>query len=88
MFAYNRNYEEVMSKKKFLKMLEITGQENPGEQARFKVFTFEFIVKKMLDFLPSDKAMKKVKEVANWKIQSTENILRALLKNNLDELAK
>lgn len=53
----------------------------PPEQSRFKVFTFDFVIKKVIDFA-EDKAEQRVRKIANWKIQSTENILKALLKNS------
>lgn len=56
MFAFNKNYEELMSKKKFLKLLEVANADNDPEaiknalQARFKVFTFDYVIKKVIDY--------------------------------------
>eukprot|EP00347_Sterkiella_histriomuscorum_P019128 403342842 len=94
MFEYNKNYEEIMTLKKFQRMKEYLSDALPGEtlnlndddQARFKVFTFEFIIKKVIDFTEINPD-KRVRDIANWRIQSTENILKALLKNNRDEIA-
>lgn len=56
MFAFNRNFEELMSKRKFLKLLELAEAENDpeavkqAESARFKVFTLDYIIKKLIDY--------------------------------------
>ena len=56
MFAFNKNYEELMSKRKFQKILESASLHNDPEAiraaagARFKVFTFDYIIKKNIDY--------------------------------------
>jgi hypothetical protein len=29
-----------------------------------------------------------VEEIATWRLQSTENVIKALLKNNMDDIAR
>lgn len=92
MFVFNKNYEELMSRRKFIKMKRYMNEpisDNPTpeeERERFKVFTLEFVIKKVIEF-SEEKGDKRVREIAHWKIKSTENILRSLLKNNKDEIA-
>ncbi len=53
MFINNKNYEELMSQKKYDRMKEYF-KDSPGanedEMDRYKVFTLEFIIKKVIDF--------------------------------------
>jgi tRNA U34 5-carboxymethylaminomethyl modifying GTPase MnmE/TrmE len=46
----------------------------------------EFVIKKVIDY-SEEKVDKRVRDMALWKIKSTENMLKALLKNNKDEIA-
>lgn len=55
MFVFNKNYEELMTRKKYLRMKEYfkdgtNSLENDDESERYKVFTMEFIIKKVIDF--------------------------------------
>jgi hypothetical protein len=50
---------------------------------RYKVFTLQNTIKKVIEY-GDDKGERRVREIANWKLKSTENILLALLKNNMD----
>jgi hypothetical protein len=92
MFAFNRNYEELMSKRKVIKLLEVAKQENDpdaikqAESARFKVFTIDYIIKKIIDY-GEEMGKALVEEVALWRLKSTENVLKAMLKNNMDDIA-
>ena len=92
---YNKNYEELMSKRKFMKLMEaamVQSEQDPeaiknAQGARFKVFTIDYIIKKIIDY-GEERVNELVDEVAAWKLKSTENILKALLKNNMDEIAR
>ena len=92
MFLYNKNYEELLSLRKFQRMKQYLADNLAGDQlqneyaARYKVFTIDYVIKKVLDFSLMDHD-KKVREIANWDIQSTENLLKALLKNYKDDIA-
>jgi hypothetical protein len=95
MFVYNKNFEELMSKRKFMKLMEAAmaqSEQDPeaiknAQGARFKVFTVDYIIKKIIDY-GEEKVDELVDEVAGWRLKSTENILKALLKNNMDEIAR
>jgi hypothetical protein len=56
MFSFNKNYEELISKRKFQKLLEEANADNDPEAmreataARFKVFTFDYVIKKIIDY--------------------------------------
>lgn len=56
------------------------------ENARFKVFTIDYAIKKVLDY-GEEKGMENVETIAKWRLKSSENILKAFLKNNLDDVA-
>ena len=88
MFAFNKNYEELMSKKKFQKLLESDDPEaiKAAAGARFKVFTFDYIIKKNIDY-GEEMGKQLVEKVAEWKFKSSENILKSMLKNNMDDIA-
>jgi len=95
MFVYNKNYEELMSKRKFEKLVQaaLSSSDNDPDAvkalsgARFKVFTLDYIIKKVLDYA-EEKGPEMVELVASWHLKSSENILKALLKNNLDDVAQ
>jgi len=55
-------------------------------ESRFKVFTIEYIVKKIIDY-SEEKAVSRVRAVGQWKMKTTENVVRALLKNSMDVIA-
>lgn len=92
---YNKNYEELMSKRKFMKLMEAAmaqSEQDPeaiknAQGARFKVFTVDYVIKKIIDY-GEERVNEIVDEVAGWRLKSTENILKALLKNNMDEIAR
>ena len=95
MFVYNKNFEELMSKRKFMKLMEAAmaqSEHHPediknAQGARFKVFTVDYIIKKIIDY-GEEKVNELVDEVASWRLKTSENILKALLKNNMDEIAR
>jgi hypothetical protein len=55
--------------------------------ARFKVFTLDYVIKKVLDY-GEEKGLQLVEQVACWRLKSSENVLKAFLKNNLDDVAQ
>jgi len=81
-----------MSEKKFQKILEAASVDNDPEAiraaagARFKVFTFDYIIKKNIDF-GEEMGSQLVESIAQWRFRSSENIIKALLKNNMDDVA-
>jgi hypothetical protein len=44
------------------------------------------VIKKLIDY-GEEQARKIVVEVASWKLQTTENVIKALLINNMDDVA-
>jgi hypothetical protein len=95
MFVYNKNYEELMSLRKFQKLMEAALQNSDhdpeaiknAQGARFKVFTVDYVIKKIIDY-GEEKVNELVDEVAAWNLKTTENVIKALLKNNMDDIAK
>jgi hypothetical protein len=95
MFVYNKNYEELMSKRKFEKLVQaaLSSTDNDPDAvkalsgARFKVFTLDYVIKKVLDY-GEEKGLQLVEQIASWRLKSTENVLKAFLKNNLDDVAQ
>jgi hypothetical protein len=55
MFVFNKNYQELMSLSKFQKMVEFHNLEDYDESNRYRVFTIDFVIKKIIDF-SEDKA--------------------------------
>lgn len=53
---------------------------------RYKVFTLDYIFKKLIDY-GEDQAEARVRQVAHWKLKTSENMLRSLLKNGMDRVA-
>jgi hypothetical protein len=51
------------------------------------VFTFDFVFRKFIDF-GEDQAVSRIRAMANWKLKTTENMLRSLLKNGMDSVAR
>lgn len=56
MFIFNKNYEELMSKRKFEKLLSVAKADDDPEaiknahKARFKIFSFDYVIKKIVDY--------------------------------------
>jgi hypothetical protein len=51
------------------------------------VFTIDYIIKKIIDY-GEERVDELVDEVAGWRLKSSENVLKAFLKNNMDEIAR
>lgn len=76
-----------MSEKKFMKMMENQGTTMIDmSQSRYRVFTFDYVFKKIIDYSDNN-AEYRLRKVVNWKIPSTENIIKSLLKNCQDKIA-
>lgn len=52
-----------------------------GLNRNIKVFTFDFLFKKVLEYC-EDQATNRIRAIVNWKIKSSESILKSLLVNN------
>lgn len=51
------------------------------------MFTIDYIIKKIIDY-GEERVDELVDEVAGWRLKSSENVLKAFLKNNMDEIAR
>jgi hypothetical protein len=51
------------------------------------VFTLDYVFKKLIDY-GEDQAEARVRQVAQWRLKTSENMLRSLLKNGMDKVAK
>lgn len=61
--------------------------ESPSSSQRYKVFTMERVIRQTLDF-GEDEGESRVRRIANWKLKTTENVLRSLLLHHMDKIAK
>jgi hypothetical protein len=92
MFVYNKNYQTIYPKKLDAFELALLGkkrEEAEREQAKgptYKVFTQDFVMKKLIDFLPY-KAEECIFQMASWMLKSTENVIRSILNNSMDLVA-
>lgn len=87
MFAYNKNYQEIQNSKSFNVFSDRNSNSGGSDNIQYKTFTLDYIFKKLVDF-GEDQAVNRIKKIANWKLKTTENILKSLLKNGLDVIAK
>lgn len=46
----------------------------------------DYVFKKLIDY-GEDQAEARVRQVAQWKLKTSENMLRSLLKNGMDRVA-
>ena len=49
-----------------------------GGPKTYKVFTMEYIIKKLLDY-GEDSAKARIHQISQWKLKSTENVLKSFL---------
>jgi len=61
--------------------------EGEGSPDRYKVFTFEYLIQNLIEF-GGDQAETRIRQLAGWKLRSSENVLKALLKGHMDLIAK
>lgn len=64
-------------------------QSNSGESGdgnRYRVFTLDYVFKKLIDY-GEDQAEARCRQVSQWKLKTSENVLRSLLKNGMDRVA-
>jgi hypothetical protein len=54
---------------------------------KYKTYTFDSLIKKVLEFCVDD-YVPRIRSICNWKIQSSENFLLALLLNRQDYIAQ
>jgi len=74
MMAFNKNYQDTMPH---------LDSESEGPADRFKVFSFEYLVHNLIEF-GGDQGETRVRQLAGWKLRSSENVLKALLKWHMD----
>ena len=86
MFAYNKNYQDMQPSSDDLAISARKVAENISSQ-RYKVFTMEHVIRQTLDF-GEDEGESRVRRIANWKLKTTENVLRSLLLHQMDKIAK
>ena len=86
MFAYNKNYQDMQPPSEDLAISARKDAENISSQ-RFKVFTMNYLIRQTLDF-GEDEGESRVRRIANWKLKTTENVLRSLLLHHMDKIAK
>lgn len=86
-FSYNKNYQEIPYDETEGKSSESSDSEEVQfRQTHYKVFTFDFLFKKVLEYC-EDQANNRIRAIVHWKIKSSENILKSLLLNNQDKIA-
>ena len=74
---YNKNFQEIATSRNL-----IGGSDSSDSgKKKYRTFTFDFLFKKLIDY-SEEQAQARVRQVASWKIKSTENILKSLLINN------
>ena len=87
-YAFNKNYELVPGNAES----EDEGNESSDNKdksstkEKYKVFTFKYLIEKIMAYC-EDEVTQKVKEVAKWKLNSTENFLESMLINRQDRIA-
>lgn len=91
MYAYNRNYQELMPAPDDKASADGAAQANTSvaldPSIRYKVFTFDYLIKHLIDY-GEDQGESRVRQIAHWKLRTTENILKSLLKHHMDQVAK
>jgi hypothetical protein len=53
---------------------------------RYKIFTLDYLIKHLIDY-SEDQGEARVRQMATWKLRTTENILKSLLKHHMDIVA-
>ena len=94
-YAFNQNYEYIGEQKQ-LKDSDDSSSEKDGESEevdeqgnemrKYKTFTYDYLIKQILENC-EDEANQRIKQVADWKLQSTENFLMSMLVNRQDVIA-
>ena len=91
-FAFNQNYQ-------FIGELEESSddddshapsQECPAEMRKnvenYRTFTYDWLIKKIMEYC-EEETPQRIKQVANWRLRSTENFLQSMLTNRQDIIA-
>ena len=92
----NKNYElieeEISSSDE--SMSETEGNYSPRESIggimgnQYNVFTYNFLLENIVDYSNTKESLnKRVEEVANWKLRSSESFLKSMLINRQDKIA-
>lgn len=61
------------------------GEQNE-QRTRYKVFTFDYLIKHLLDY-GEEQGEARVRQMAFWRLRTTENLLKSLLKHHMDVVA-
>jgi hypothetical protein len=95
-FQMNKNYElieeEISSSDESLS--ETEGNYSPRESIggnmgnQYNVFTYNLLLENIVDYSTTKESLnKRVEEVANWKLRSSESFLKSMLINRQDKIA-
>ena len=95
-WAYNKNYTRLYSEEHQRDQISDESDDDStnedGEyvprqtEGRYETFTYEFLIKKILQYAP-DSATPKITTIAGeWRLKSSENILMSLLINRQDHI--
>jgi hypothetical protein len=94
LFECNINYEELMTEAEFnrdvIRRLQATESDFTIQQARsarFNVFTFEKLISIAVSEVSKTRGQELAEAIADWHLESTENVLKALLANGFDLIA-
>lgn len=81
MYAYNKNFQDLGTQP------DEKQNDETESVGRYKVFTFDYMVKHLIDY-GEEQSEARIRQVAHWKLRTTENILRSLIKHHMDIIAK
>ena len=87
MFAYYKNYEE--KPKSFIVSPNISPKKTTNEddtRSNMNVFTYDYVIEKLSEY-SEEGADLLVSQMAQWKLKTTENVLKAHLKHFYDKIA-
>lgn len=85
-FAYNKNYQYILSNGDDSSDDDDDDLNDGEDQCKPMAFTYNYLIRKIIE-KTEDEAPQVIKEVANWKLQSSENFLLAMLANQQDIIA-
>jgi hypothetical protein len=84
LFASNKNYEELplsIFNNNLEKKTTHGGEMTDSENSNYRTYTIDYVIKKLNEF-GEENAKELIRAVANWKIRTTEKVLKSLLKNS------
>lgn len=85
-YAFNQNYEYVGEQKEEKSSGDESSEnkeameEEEDESSHYKVFTYDYLIKQILENC-EDEAAQRIKQVADWRLKSTESFLKSMLMN-------